>query len=96
MRSRKKISLILLAVIATLACLILQQWAARARLQKQLAELQQQLTAQKVKHEEQRHRLQLIRLEWKPLRREERKQGDHWLPGELDRLRNRPLPAGEV
>jgi Flp pilus assembly protein TadB len=104
MLPRKRFFLPLLAVIAVVAGFALEQAATRARQQKQmekyLADLQQQLTVQKVKEEEYRNRIQFIRQGWEDLeslRRKEQKQGDHWLPGELDRMhKGRPLPAGEA
>jgi hypothetical protein len=97
MLPRRRFLLILLAMIATFACLILKQLATRARLQKQLSELQERHAAQMLRQEEHRQRLEKIRHE--PARflpRERPPQGDHWLPGELDRLRIGPLPAGEA
>jgi hypothetical protein len=96
MPSRKILSLALLAILATLVCLIQQQRATKARLQKQLAELQEQHAAQKMRQEEYRQRLEKIRHAPERLRLQRKPQGDHWLPGELDRLFNRPLPSDEA
>lgn len=101
MLTGKRLFLALLAVImAAFACYLHEQAAARANQRKQIADLQQQLTAETARQKELRKKLQNMNEElerMEHLRRENRKQGDHWLPGELDRMRNvSPKPEGEV
>jgi len=95
----RRFTLTLLAIMATaVACSLIAQSAAMNRQRKQAAELQQRLSTQMARHELLRQQFQTMQEELDCMehsRRNHRNEGDHWLPGELDRLRHdRPQPAG--
>jgi septal ring factor EnvC (AmiA/AmiB activator) len=101
MRSGRRLLLMLLAVVAAaFACYLHEQSAMKSQQRKELADLQQRLAAQIEQQKELNGRVQAMREELhriENLRKGNRNEGDHWLPGELDRLRNdRHRPAGEA
>ena len=99
MLSRKRLLLALLAVTAAaLACWVIDYSASTARQRERLAEVQEKISAQMAQQEELRKSLQKLREgrgRTEPLPRtlpgHDRKQGDFWRPGELDRLCPNPL-----
>ena len=88
----RRFTLTLLAIMATaVACSLIAQSAAMNRQRKQAAELQQRLSTQMARHELLRQQFQTMQEELDCMehsRRNHRNEGDHWLPGELDRLRH--------
>jgi hypothetical protein len=83
---------VLLGFIAAAAVfLVLRQNAEMRAMRERAVVLQQQLSAEEKRRDELRKRMEALREEMERVERIWRKnerKGDHWLPGELERLRN--------